>query len=116
MAQNQRPPPHDRGDGPLIEHPAKRLSSDFSEDDDAPQLPPAINAAPSSPIAFGDEFALGVVMDMSDWAASHLRYAADAAWRGDVEPLGVHLRQARNALVAARKTYDALVLELAAPP
>ena len=73
------------------------------------------DASPISPIALaaGREILFAVTMDMCDWSASHLRSAADAAWRGDAETLGSHLREARNALEAAVKTHAELVLELA---
>jgi hypothetical protein len=50
-------------------------------------------------------------MDMCDWSASHLRSAAGAAWRGDQAMVGVHLRDARSAFIAALKVYNELVAE-----
>ena len=68
-----------------------------------------------SPIALaeGREIMFSIVMDMSDWAASHARSAAEAAWRGEAEALGVHLREARCALVAALRSYNEIVAESA---
>jgi hypothetical protein len=48
---------------------------------------------------------LSTVVNMADWGASHLRSASESAWRGDLELLGDHLRQASNALKAAQMTY-----------
>ncbi len=53
-------------------------------------------------------------MDMANWTASHALAAAEAAWRGDRETLGVHLREARNALKAALITFDTIEGEKAA--
>jgi hypothetical protein len=123
MPQNQRPPPHDRGDGPLIERHPDRLGGKFNasaapSQDAPPSAVDLTDAPPISPIALaaGREILFGVTMDMCDWSASHLRSAADAAWRGDAEPLGAHLREARNALEAAFKTYDLLEAELDVAP
>jgi hypothetical protein len=72
------------------------------------------DVSPISPIAcaFGDEILLRAA-SLADGAASHARSASECAWRGDVEPLRVHLRDARNALEAARMCYDELEAELA---
>jgi hypothetical protein len=121
MPQNERPPPASRaGDGPPIEQSGRTLDSRFSEDGGDPQCAPPsavglADAPPISPIALaeGCETLFGVTMDMCDWSASHLRSAADAAWRGDKETLGAHLRQAHSALEAAIMTYNALEAELA---
>lgn len=66
-------------------------------------------------LAAGREIMFGAAMDMCDWGASHLRSAAGAAWRGDQAMVGVHLRDARSALVAALKTYIGLAAEDAKP-
>lgn len=71
------------------------------------------DAPPTSPIALaaGREVLFGVTMDMCDWSASHLRSATEAAWRGDRAMVGVHLRDARSAFIAALKVYNELVAE-----
>lgn len=92
-------------------HRQDKLGRASSQPDlDAAEVPPI------SPIAFGDEMLLGSVMDLADWAASHARSAAECAWRGDVQPLGAHLEQARNAIEAARMTYAALATKAEAVP
>jgi hypothetical protein len=70
---------------------------------------------PISPIAcaFGHEVLLGSIMDLSDLAGSYGRSAAEAAWRGDLETLGIHLREARNAFDAALLTFDVIGREKA---
>ena len=63
-----------------------------------------------SPIALvaGRESLFSTIMDLCDWAASHGRAAAEAAYRGEQAMVGVHLRDARNALIAAFKVYNAI--------
>jgi hypothetical protein len=125
MAPKERPPPRpdDQGDGPRSERMLGRLAYEFNassarSQDAPPSAVDLTDAPPISPIALaaGREILFGVTMDMCDWSASHLRSAGDAAWRGDAEPLGAHLREARNALEAAFKTYGVLEAELAEVP
>ena len=66
---------------------------------------------PISPIALvaGRESLFSTITDLCDWAASHGRSAAEAAYRGEQETLGVHLRDMRNATIAALKVFNAIV-------
>jgi hypothetical protein len=111
--QGPPPPPYSRRGGSPIEQSGRTLDNGFSEGGGSSQ-----GASPSdiSPIAcaFGLEILLGSIVDLSDLAASYSRSAADAAWRGDVNTLGVHLRQARNALEAALMAFNAVEGETAA--
>lgn len=87
---------------PNLRHDAREAN----EDGDASQCAPSTAVGDViSPIAFGPEDLLSTVVNMADWGASHLRSASESAWRGDLELLGDHLRQASTALKAAQMTY-----------
>jgi hypothetical protein len=115
------PAPEARNDPPIDEQPAKVLDGEFnnqpllqSQDEAAP--PSAVDLAdapPISPIALaaGREVLFGATMDLADWAASHARSAAEAAYRGDASSLGDHLKAARNALEGALLTFAELERE-----
>lgn len=119
--QNQRPPPaHDADDGPEIERLPDRLGKGFNATAAPSQDAPAsavdlADASPISPIALaaGREVLFGATMDLADWAASHARAAVEAAYRADLQPLGDHLRAARNALDGALMTFAEIEREKA---
>jgi hypothetical protein len=120
-AEKERPPPRpDRGDGLENERLPDRLDNEFKVNAAPSQgaSPSARNLADApliSPIALaaGREILFEATMDMANWSASHALAAAEAAWRGDRETLGVHLREALNALKAARMTFDMIESEKA---
>jgi hypothetical protein len=118
--KGERPPPN-ADDDLSIEPPTKALANGCNDNNAPAQgAPPSAvdldDVSPISPVAcaFGHEILLGAVMDLTDLAASYSRSASEAAYRGDHLQLGDHLRQATNALKAARRTYDEFAAELAA--
>jgi hypothetical protein len=114
----ERPPPQSADSGLSNERFPGRLDNEFNDNAAPSQCAPPSAVDPISEIAcaFGHEDLLSTVVNMADWGASHLRSASESAWRGDLELLGDHLREARNALEAAFKTYGALEGELAEEP
>jgi hypothetical protein len=107
-AEKERPPPRpERGDGLENERLPDRLNPESTEAAAAPQDGAE---APSfiSPIACafdGDELLLGSIRNMADLAASYARSAAEAAYRGDVDQISVHLERAASAIKGARMNY-----------
>jgi hypothetical protein len=114
MAPKEKPPPwpfFDLGDGLVNERLPDQLDEGFNDNvaasqgvDDDPQISQIA-------CAFGHEDLLSTVVNMADWGASHLRSASESAWRGDVELLGDHLRQASSAIKAAQMTLDVIEAE-----
>jgi hypothetical protein len=64
--------------------------------------------APPSPAAIGaaNDLRYDFIVENCEIAASFARSAAEAAWRGDKQTLGTHLRQLRIVVLAVLQTHN----------
>jgi hypothetical protein len=70
-------------------------------------LADASNPSPRA-IAVADDLCREAIIEAAGLAESYARSAAEAAWRGDVATLGVHLRQLRLAVIEALQVFRGL--------
>jgi hypothetical protein len=64
--------------------------------------------APPSPAAIGmaNDLCYDFIVQNCELAASYARSAGEAAWRGDRQTLGTHLRQLRLVVIALLQSYN----------